>query len=128
MNRMPIPERRQLPVGGSRVPSTLQTVFLMGNRGITVNTPPPQRVAHKTFFRGWQSGRSSASQHLRDNKNDTVVKKEQTEVAALTEKASEIMLSPRKKVRNIFSATRDLVPHPHTGRQTATRDMDSDHS
>lgn len=37
--------------GGStfRIPLALQTVFLMGNRGAEVNTPPPDATAMKSF-------------------------------------------------------------------------------
>ena len=36
----------------SRIPLALQAVFLNGNRGIVVNTPPPEKAASKVF-RGW---------------------------------------------------------------------------
>jgi hypothetical protein len=36
----------------TRIPLALQSVFLNGNRGIVVNTPPPEKVA-STTFRGW---------------------------------------------------------------------------
>lgn len=47
----------------SRIPSTLQAVFLASNRGNVVNTPPPRQVAFKTF-RSW-FGRTFAT----DSKN-----------------------------------------------------------
>jgi hypothetical protein len=40
----------------SRIPLALQAVFLNGNRGIVVNTPPPEKAASKVF-RGWWRGR-----------------------------------------------------------------------
>lgn len=36
---------------GTRIPSTLQTVFLASNRGKEVNRPPPGQVAHRMFAR-----------------------------------------------------------------------------
>lgn len=38
---------------GSRIPATLQMVFLTSNRGKTVNKPPPERVAYKVFLGNW---------------------------------------------------------------------------
>ena len=37
--------------GQVRVPSTLQTVLTVANRGKNINVPPPNRVAAKTFKR-----------------------------------------------------------------------------
>jgi hypothetical protein len=34
---------------GGRIPASLQAVFLASNRGHEVNTPPPRKVAFKTF-------------------------------------------------------------------------------
>jgi hypothetical protein len=34
---------------GGRIPASLQAVFLASNRGHEVNTPPPKKVAFKTF-------------------------------------------------------------------------------
>jgi hypothetical protein len=52
-------QSQAVPRQSSRIPSTLQAVFLASNRGKDVNAPPPQRVAFKTFFRGWL-GRSDS--------------------------------------------------------------------
>lgn len=38
---------------GSRIPLSLQAVFIASNRGQDVNKPPPEKVAQKTFFRSW---------------------------------------------------------------------------
>jgi hypothetical protein len=37
----------------TRIPLALQAVFLNGNRGIVVNTPPPEKAASKTFRTWW---------------------------------------------------------------------------
>ena len=37
----------------ARIPLTLQSIFLKGNRGIVVNAPPPGNVAMKKFH-GWR--------------------------------------------------------------------------
>ena len=37
----------------SRIPNTLQAVFLASNRGRDVHKPPPERVAYKEFIRNW---------------------------------------------------------------------------
>lgn len=42
------PQSRQ-----SRIPATLQAVFLASNRGKEVNKPPPAQVGNKVFFRNW---------------------------------------------------------------------------
>ena len=38
---------------GSRIPLSLQAVFLASNRGKEVLKPPPEKAAHKTYFRSW---------------------------------------------------------------------------
>jgi hypothetical protein len=43
--------RQQRP---SRIPTSLQSVFLASNRGAEVHAPPPERVAYKVFFRNWR--------------------------------------------------------------------------
>jgi hypothetical protein len=37
----------------SRIPTTLQAVFLASNRGKEVHKPPPEQVAYKVYFRNW---------------------------------------------------------------------------
>jgi hypothetical protein len=41
----------------TRIPLSLQAVFLNGSRGVVVNAPPPEKAASKTF-RGWWRRRS----------------------------------------------------------------------
>ncbi len=49
--------------GAPRIPLALQNVFLNGNRGIEVNTPPPDKSAMTTFRRSWiWWGRSKSSE------------------------------------------------------------------
>lgn len=49
----------------SRIPFTLQAVFLASNRGNEVHKPPPERVASKVFFRNWLFQRQSNSGNKR---------------------------------------------------------------
>jgi hypothetical protein len=50
--------------GTMRIPLTLQAVFLNGNRGLDVNTPPPDKAAMKTFRRWrWPLRSSSHMSH-----------------------------------------------------------------
>jgi hypothetical protein len=37
--------------GKTRIPLALQSIFLRGNRGMVVDTPPPKSAAMKTFRR-----------------------------------------------------------------------------
>jgi len=38
------------PANQSRIPSTLQAIFLASNRGKDVHRPPPKSVANKVYF------------------------------------------------------------------------------
>jgi hypothetical protein len=64
--------RQQRP---SRIPASLQAVFLASNRGSDVHAPPPERVAYKVFFRNWRfqakSFSESATGLFRKNKPDS---------------------------------------------------------
>eukprot|EP00527_Entomoneis_sp_CCMP2396_P000983 CAMPEP_0198144980 /NCGR_PEP_ID=MMETSP1443-20131203/20098_1 /TAXON_ID=186043 /ORGANISM="Entomoneis sp., Strain CCMP2396" /LENGTH=410 /DNA_ID=CAMNT_0043808489 /DNA_START=92 /DNA_END=1324 /DNA_ORIENTATION=+ len=46
------PRKSQNSVSSSRIPETLQAVFIASNRGREVNKPPPAKVAFKSFPRG----------------------------------------------------------------------------
>lgn len=48
----------------SRIPATLQMVFLASNRGKDVNKPPPERVASKVFLYGWIFGSKPKPKNL----------------------------------------------------------------
>ncbi len=50
----------------SRIPFTLQAVFLASNRGNEVHKPPPEKVASKVFFRNWLFQRQSNSANKRN--------------------------------------------------------------
>lgn len=60
----------------SRIPASLQAVFLAGNRGKEVYTPPPGSAANKTFLRNWifqntgEEG-NSKKKNARGKKNGT---------------------------------------------------------
>ena len=60
---------------GSRIPLSLQAVFLASNRGKDVQKPPPEKVAHKTYFRSWifqGFGRKKKRQEKKNkDKNDS---------------------------------------------------------
>jgi hypothetical protein len=51
----------------SRIPFTLQAVFLASNRGNEVHKPPPEKVASKVFFRNWLFQRQSNSANKRNS-------------------------------------------------------------
>jgi hypothetical protein len=62
----------------SRIPATLQAVFLASNRGKTVEGPPPEQVANRTFFRHWflqkqtKSSKKDSSMKVKKNKRDDI--------------------------------------------------------
>jgi hypothetical protein len=62
----------------SRIPPTLQAVFLASNRGKTVEGPPPEQVANRTFFRNWflqkqtKSSKKDSSMKVKKNKRDDI--------------------------------------------------------
>jgi hypothetical protein len=60
---------------GSRIPTTLQAVFLASNRGKDVHQPPPRQVAFRTFlFRGgWLRGLHPKGGHDNSNPNHRTV-------------------------------------------------------
>jgi hypothetical protein len=66
---------------GSRIPLSLQAVFLTSNRGKDVNTPPPHRVAYKTFFRGWLGRSESDSKDYKKTQGSLA---KQASMAAMT--------------------------------------------
>jgi hypothetical protein len=60
----------------SRIPNTLQAVFLASNRGREVHKPPPEKVAYKVYFRNWlfqkQGGSGSNVNKGGDKKNSSL--------------------------------------------------------
>ena len=64
---------------GSRIPLALQAVFIASNRGKNVDKPPPERAAHKTYFRNWmfkglgKKKKAKSNGKHRDSKPPTVV-------------------------------------------------------
>ena len=59
----------------SRIPLSLQAVFLASNRGREVQKPPPEKIAHKTYFRGWNFQGLGKKRKSKGTKNEK--KKEQ---------------------------------------------------
>lgn len=55
----------------TRIPSTLQAVFLASNRGSEVHKPPPKRDADRTYFRGFIA-RTFSGKHDRKLKRTKV--------------------------------------------------------
>jgi hypothetical protein len=45
--------------GRTRIPASLQAVFLASNRGKEVHKPPPGQVCSKVFFTNWYMQRKS---------------------------------------------------------------------
>ena len=92
-------------IGGKRIPLSLQSVFLNGNRGKEVHTPPPDASAMKVFNRTkinrcsrWRPFRSrSSSVFYFRNSTVTVETSENSEV---TKKPVPILKVKRIKVSN----------------------------
>lgn len=61
----------------SRIPTTLQAVFLASNRGNEVHKPPPDSAANKVYFRNWlfQGRNNSLTKSLRNPKKKNKTKK-----------------------------------------------------
>ena len=85
----------------SRIPLALQAIFLTSNRGKDVNTPPPQKVAFKTFFRGWLG--SSESKNVKNAKKLALTTESSKQAGKST-----ITPKKKKKVRNLQHYTTDL--------------------
>lgn len=55
----------------SRIPFTLQAVFLASNRGKDVHKPPPRNAANKVFKRNWLLQRQSKEKAPVKKEGDT---------------------------------------------------------
>jgi hypothetical protein len=90
-------QQAQRPKNGApRIPLALQTVFLDGNRGIVVNTPPPDKSAMTTFFRWRWWGRSQA------NESGVIKKGKAQKVDSKLPAVDEhVMVSPRRKKKKV---------------------------
>jgi hypothetical protein len=83
-----------------RIPLALQNVFLNGNRGIEVNTPPPDKSAMTTFRRSWmwwgrsKSSETSAVKGAKARKISPKVVDTQLEDA-------QVITSPRRKKKKV---------------------------
>jgi hypothetical protein len=53
----------------SRIPSTLQAVFLASNRGKDVHKPPPEKAGSKVFFSNWFFQKKTDSKKMEDKTN-----------------------------------------------------------
>jgi len=66
---MPPPAIRETPRSrASRIPATLQAVFLASNRGKTVDKPPPKQASSKVFFRNWLFQRQTKGAEEKEKK------------------------------------------------------------
>ena len=103
---------------GKRIPLTLQAVFLNGNRGKEVHTPPPDASAMKVFNRvnprgtRWRPFRSWSS-NAAPSRNS---------IATMAETASEEMevskkQSPVRKVKRSKVSDFSIVMNVHTCKQ-----------
>jgi len=77
----------------SRIPNTLQAVFLASNRGRDVHKPPPERVAHKDFFRNWWSSSKSNSSKASNSSRQC-----SANASARTSAKSTLDVSPHKSL------------------------------
>lgn len=92
-------QQAQRPKHGTpRIPLALQTVLLDGNRGIEVNTPPPDKSAMTTFLRWRWWGRSPANESGAAKK--TKVQKVDPKIADAHVVVSP-MVSPRRKKKKV---------------------------
>ena len=99
----------RLKNGAPRIPLALQTVFLDGNRGIVVDTPPPDKSAMTTFFRWRWWGRSQANEAGvgKKSKSPKVNPKVPTPVVD-----TDVVLSPRKKKKKVsIHRTKSFLLH-----------------
>lgn len=72
------PTAQPFEAGGrpfSRIPQTLQAVFLASNRGKDVHKPPPDRVAFKLFLRNWVFHKKVGNKSLNSSKDSTSTSK-----------------------------------------------------
>lgn len=97
------------PGDGSRIPKTLQAVFLASNRGNDVDKPPPKQVAFRTFFRSFLGKKKDPKETTKENNNNNKKSKETTKVENSYKKSSknnknDPMRPPKpvKKVRVMF--------------------------
>jgi hypothetical protein len=84
--------------GTPRIPLALQTVLLDGNRGIEVNTPPPDKSAMTTFLRWRWWGRSQANESgaAKKTKGKKVDQKKADAQVIVSP-----MVSPRRKKKKV---------------------------
>ncbi|KAL7580378.1 hypothetical protein ACA910_004404 [Epithemia clementina (nom. ined.)] len=111
--------QRRMPSRQERVPETLQTVFLSSNRGKTVDTPPPQQVASKTFFKNWFFQRQTSA---------PIVPRKQKQLRSFffyntenshNNKGSQNPLQREKSLRRASNATTLLESSPPASPQTS---------
>jgi hypothetical protein len=96
---------------GSRIPKTLQAVFLASNRGNDVHKPPPKQVAFRTFFRNWLGTKPATNGEIkekkgRNNKKNHDTKTEQEKMVANSyqkgkSKSNSNPMKPPKPVKKV---------------------------
>jgi len=69
----------------SRIPQTLQAVFLASNRGKDVHKPPPDRVAFKVFLRNWVFHKKVGNRTLNSSSKDSTTGKSDSDPSLLNE-------------------------------------------
>jgi hypothetical protein len=76
----------------TRIPLSLQAVFLNGNRGVVVNAPPPEKAASKTFRGFWRRRLVSSDSGITQQSTD-----ESVDAESLGEKKGTATAEPKKK-------------------------------
>jgi ankyrin repeat protein len=94
----------------TRIPLTLQAVFLASNKGQEVNKPPPNRNANRVFFRNWFFQRQAGSNEtvkasVTSNKDKKVVGLPPPAVIAIERTAAD------ESVRDSVESPQDYLDH-----------------
>lgn len=87
MEALPAPASIQMQ---RRIPAALQKIFMLANQGVTIDKPPPARIASMEFVRG-------ALNHRKNNRNDpasAACTKNRTFQVAKRNGATKITLKP----------------------------------
>lgn len=89
---------------GSRIPKTLQAVFLASNRGNDVHKPPPKQVAFKMFtLRGWRKSSSSSQNQPTEEDTKRMIEasyQKKTKKSSTTSKPITSTNKSEKKIEN----------------------------
>ena len=106
-NHQPAPTALICENEGKRIPLSLQAVFLNGNRGKEIHTPPPDASAMKEFSRSnargsgrWRPFRTWSSRTAADARRKSAVEVAAPVQVEMTEKLAPVRKVRRTKVSN----------------------------